>query len=55
MALDPVVVTALAELGITIVDLGNPKELHEALLQALDEEYLLDRRTHGSNKEWTDQ
>ncbi len=46
-------IAKLAELGITIVDLGNPKELHKTLAQALDEEYLLDRKTHGQNKEWT--
>lgn len=27
------------------------KRIHEKL----DEEYLLDRKIHGSNKEWTDQ
>lgn len=53
MPLDPKMIAELAELGITIVDLANPTELHEALAKALDEEYLLDRKEHGKNREWT--
>lgn len=45
----------LAKMGVIIVNLANPKELHETLAEALDEEYLLDRKIHSSNKEWTDQ
>lgn len=51
--MDRELIIQLAALGIIIVDLGNPKELHEALAKALDEEYELDRREHGKNREWT--
>lgn len=51
--MDQKIVAELAELGIIIVDLGDPKRLHEGLAKVLDEEYELDRREHGKNKEWT--
>lgn len=52
MPLDPKMVAKLALLGIKIIDLANPKELHKTIAEALDEEYELDRREYGKNKEW---
>lgn len=43
----------LAEMGVIVVPLNDPKLLHEVLAELLDEEYQDDRRTHGQNKEWT--
>lgn len=43
----------LAEMGIIVVPLNDPKLLHEVLAELLDEEYQDDRRIHGHNHEWT--
>lgn len=61
MTLDPKMVAELAELGIEIIDLASPRELlakmeHDhikRIYEKLNEEYLLDRREHGRNREWT--
>lgn len=52
MALDPKMVAELAELGIMIIDIGNPRELHEILNEVFQEEHQLDYLEHKQNQEW---
>lgn len=52
MVLDPKMVAELAEMGVIILPLDE-FITQTQINQALDEEYLLDRRTHAQNKEWT--
>lgn len=50
--MDQKTIDELAKLGIHIVPLGNPAEMHKRLAELLDEEYQLDHNEHKQNKEW---
>jgi len=53
MPFDQKMLDELAKLGIHIVPLNDPAEMHRRLAEILQEEEELDRREHRRNKEWT--
>lgn len=54
--MDKEMLKELAEMGVIVIEMDHPDkaiEVHSVLAEVFDEEYLLDQRTHASNKEWT--
>lgn len=53
MPLDQKMIDELAKLGVYVVPLNDPAEMHKRLAKILQEEHQLDHNEHQNNREWT--